>query len=380
MMTTLDRAPANQTTRLVSRSAPPEACAGLLQRWPTQWRPISSAGLLLASCLGLAGCAPPGVVEQTAASGEPGLVPSAVRLSDAYPLPLRVWPSRLQVADSVPDIVVIGLHGFNDYGNAFAPLAEGLSQHGILTYAPDQRGFGAAALPGRWHGAERLAEDLVELTDLLRRRHPDARLYLVGESMGGAVIISALARGPLPIDGVVLIAPAVWSRDSMPWYQRVGLDTLVRIAPGMRLSGRGLDIRPSDNTAMLRAMGSDPLVVKETRVDALWGVTNLMDDAMDAVGRLHGPVLVLYGERDDIIPRYAFCRMLTRLQSDPETLRLVLYRRGWHMLPRDLQGRRVRSDIAAWLRSPDAPLPSAEEAAADSVRLRAFCRTDDGAH
>ena len=319
------------------------------------------------------------MVEQSAVRLTPQLGSTSIRLSDGYRLPVRVWPIARQDAASHPEIVVIGLHGFNDYGNAFASLADSLSQHGILTYAPDQRGFGAAALPGRWHGAERLTNDLIELTELLRLRHPDARLYLVGESMGGAVIINALARGSLPVDGVVLIAPAVWSRDSMPWYQRVGLDTLVHIAPGMKLTGRGLGIQPSDNTAMLVAMGADPLVVKETRVDALWGITNLMDDAMARIDRLHGPVLLLYGENDDIIPRSAFCRALTRLQEESLTLRIVLYRRGWHMLPRDLQGRRVRSDVAAWLISPDAPLPSAEEVSASSIRMRRFCRIDDGA-
>lgn len=354
------------------------SCRELVGAWIARRGRKSASALTLACCLALTGCAPYGIVGQTSATArvQPRLDQTLVRLSDGYRLPIRIWPSAETDPDSAPDIVVIGLHGFNDYGNAFAPLAASLSQHGILTYAPDQRGFGATARAARWHGADQLANDLIEVTELLRQRHTDARLYLVGESMGGAVIISALARGPLPVDGVVLIAPAVWSRGSMPWYQRLGLDTLVRVAPGMKLSGRGLDIRPSDNNAMLRAMGADPLVVKETRVDALWGVTNLMDDAMDGLHGLRGPVLLLYGENDDIIPRSAFCRMLTGLRREPRMLRIVLYQRGWHMLPRDLQGRRVRSDIAAWLESPEAPLPSTEETDLGSARLRAFCRID----
>jgi acylglycerol lipase len=327
-----------------------------------------AAGLLLCAC------AAPRLVEPAPATLTPRLAKTYARMPDGYRLPLRVWPAR-QSAGGQPDIVVLGLHGFNDYSHAFAPLARSLAEAGIATYAVDQRGFGATALPGRWHGTEQLAADLTTLTELLRQQHPHARLYLVGESMGGAIVINALSRAALPVDGAVLIAPAVWSRDAMPWYQRLGLDTLVRIAPGMRLTGDGVRIRPSDNIDMLRAMSADPLVIKATRVDALWGVTNLMDKAMASTlaDARTGPLLLLYGEHDEIIPRGAFCRMLGRLPKEDEEIRLVLYRRGWHMLPRDLQGQRVRADVIAWLYDPRGPLPSGEESAPGSERTEAFC-------
>ncbi len=293
-------------------------------------------------------------------------------MSDGYRLPVRVWrtPER-------PRIVLLGLHGFNDYGQAFAPLAEDLARQGIASYVVDQRGFGATELPGRWHGGARLVSDLHTLVRLLRERHPGARLYVAGESMGGAVAMTAAATGRLPIDGMVLIAPAVWSREGMPWYQRLALEAAVHTLPWMTLTGKGIDIQPSDNLPMLRAMGADPLVIKATRVDALWGVTNLMDQALRAAPAMHGPVLLLYGERDQIIPRSAFCRMLARLPAD-DAPRLVLYPLGWHMLPRDLQGARVRADIATWLQDPAAPLPSGQEIRLGSPRLHAFC--PDGAH
>jgi acylglycerol lipase len=293
-------------------------------------------------------------------------------MPDGYRLPLRVWQAQATDA-AAPQRIVLGLHGFNNYGNAFAPLARSLAKAGITTYALDQRGFGATALPGRWHGSAPLIGDLRQLTGLLRQRHPQARLYLVGESMGGAVVINALASADLPVDGAVLIAPAVWSRQAMPWYQRVALDTLVRVAPGLKLTGEGVSIRPSDNIDMLRAMGRDPLVIKATRVEALWGVTNLMDAAMAAADKLHGPLLLLYGEQDEIIPRNAFCRMLKRLPEHADAIRLVLYRRGWHMLPRDLQGARVHQDVIAWLDDPQGPLPSAEESRLDAKRIGEFC-------
>lgn len=327
----------------------------------------------------------PQVIEPSGSLMSPKLTTDHALIADGYRLPLRVWsPASGGSAEGIlsgverdAPIVVIGLHGFNDYSQAFSPLAESLARSGIRTYAVDQRGFGAATPRGRWHGQERLVEDLRIVTDLLRARHPEARLVLIGESMGGAVVLAALADGPLPVDGVILIAPAVWSRDTMPWYQRLALDAMAHVAPGLRVTARGIKVYPSDNIEMLRAMSADPLVVRETRVDALWGVTNLMDLAVDGISRLSPadhPTLILYGERDQIIPRQAFCRMLEQLSRSDPRLRLILYHDGWHMLPRDLQGGRVHEDIIAWVNDPSAPLPSGEETAPGAARMRDFCQ------
>ena len=116
---------------------------------------------------------------------------------------------------------------------------------------------------------------------------------------------------------------------------------------------------------MLQAMGRDPLVIKATRIEALWGVTNLMDQAVawPAVRRTRDPqppTLILYGEHDSIIPPRAFCRFIDAVLLDAAALRFLLYADGWHMLPRDLQGARVRADIATWVQDPNTALADAE--------------------
>lgn len=293
-------------------------------------------------------------------------------MPDGYRLPIRRWGS-----DQDPGVVVLGLHGFNDYGRAFEPLAETLAATGITTYAVDQRGFGNTEQAGRWHGADRLQSDLHALTELLRERHPQARLVVIGESMGAAVALGAMARKPLDIDALVLIAPAVWSRDTMPWYQRAALAIAARTLPSLKLTGEGIRIYPSDNEPMLLAMGKDPLVIKATRVDALWGVTNLMDQAATwphtRRAAVHPPILILYGERDAIIPPRAFCRFIEPVTLD-DRMRLVLYEDGWHMLPRDLRGAQVRNDIATWVQDPQAPITSNQEVQQETQRIDRFCR------
>jgi len=331
-----------------------------------------SLPLIAAACLSLlAACASPHLQAPATESGTPHLTPRDAVMDDGYRLPLRRWGDPDRALG-----VALALHGFNDYGHAFAGLGDYLGEQGLLVYAVDQRGFGATSQRGRWAGEERLVEDLLSVVRLLRARHPELPLTLIGESMGGAVLLAAANRlGDVPHDvrGMVLIAPAVWDRESMPRLQRLLLSAATHTVPGLELTGRGLDIRPTDNDPFWRAYSRDPLVIKSTRVDALWGIANLMDSATRAVPEPGVPILLLYGEQDRVIPKRAFCRWLGQLPEDPSALRVVIYRRGWHMLTRDRQGAWVLGDIATWMHDRTAPLPSGEEAQIDGPRVRNLC-------
>lgn len=329
-------------------------------------RPFLSAALLVAV---VAGCGGPAVQDGGAASQAPRLQADTAFMADGTRLPVRYW-----TPDDEPRAVALALHGFNDYGGAFEALGSTLAEQGILTVSYDQRGFGATEARGIWPGEQRLIEDARAMLALLREAHPEQPLYIIGKSMGGGVTLAALARDPLPeVDGAVLVAPAVWARRTMPWYQRTALWVGARVAPGRKVTGRSLGIRPTDNMPMLREWGRDPLVIRETRIDAVYGLANLMDTALAASTELRVPTLILYGANDEIVPRRPTCRMLQGL-PDNGLWDLVLYPDGYHMLTRDLQGQVVIDDIAAWLLDRHGDLPSGLESTAEHQRA-AFCET-----
>jgi alpha-beta hydrolase superfamily lysophospholipase len=164
---------------------------------------------------------------------------------------------------------------------------------------------------------------------------------------------------------VILAAPAVWARQTMPFHQRAALWLGTRLFPWAQFSGRGLGILASDNIEMLRALGRDPLFIKETRTDTIYGLVNLMDAALQAGPKIESETLLLYGAKDEVVPAeptFAFWRSLPEAAAARQ--RFAYYPAGWHMLLRDLQSEVVIADIAAWIREPDAPLPSGAEAQA----------------
>ena len=136
----------------------------------------------------------------------------------------------------------------------------------------------------------------------------------------------------------------------MPYYQRIALWIGAHTLPGKQLTGEGLDIKPSDNIDMLQALGRDDLVIKATRIDVLYGISNLMDSAALASSGAHGNILLLYGKHDDIIPAEPTCQLFEILSyNGTSQLSAIIYEQGYHMLTRDLQAAVVLEDIAIWL-------------------------------
>ncbi len=291
--------------------------------------------------------------------------------SDGTRLPLRKWLPRGPVKAAI-----LALHGFNDYSNAFDLPAKVWAAQGIATYAYDQRGFGGAPGPGSWAGEGHLAVDAITAIRVLRRTFPGRPIYLLGESMGGAIAIlaatgmmSGVVAGPegMPraeADGIILSAPAVWGRATMELLPKATLFFAVRLFPETVLSGSGLGIRISDNNAVLRQMARDPLIIKGTRVDAVYGLVDLMDSALEAAPLLDVPLLLMYGAHDEVVPRRPVVEFVARLPNEPRyPRRLAYYMAGYHLLLRDLDGGMVANDVARWIAEPRAKLPSGADAA-----------------
>lgn len=317
-------------------------------------------GLVLMLAM-LWGCGPlrqaPGRVAPALSVAPAMAVGPACTLVDAagHGLPCRVWAAR-----GTPRAIIIAVHGFNDYSNAFALPGPWFAERGITTYAYDQRGFGRRPDAGRWPGGPVLVDDLAAVVATVRAAHPGVPVTLLGESMGAAVIIATMSAAKPPgVEGIVLSAPAVWGWSTLPLLPRSALWLAGHLMPWQVLAPpRGMRVQASDNIAVLRGLGRDPLVIKETRTDAVYGLTDLMEMAWQGAGGVRVPTLLLYGRRDELIPPEPVATISRRLAP---VARQALYPAGWHMLLRDLQAELVWRDIAAWTLDHGAPLPSGEE-------------------
>lgn len=321
--------------------------------FPSLPMPIRHLLLLLGAC-SLGACITPRVPLPGDEPQQPWVRESHAEMADGTMLPLRRWLPRA----GEPRAVLLALHGLNDYSAAFAELGEYSAELDYAVYAFDQRGFGATEQRGIWPGADVLAHDAWQVAELLRERYPAAPLYVVRESMGGAVLLQALAppRQRLARRGCVDSAGGL-----VP-----GPDALVS-ALAARAAGalvaRPQAVRPhprqdalGDDPETLAYLEEDPRVLRKARTDVLWGIADLMDSVTKDT-ELAIPTLILYGERDEIVPARPTCAWIESL--DPtEPWQFAVYPKGWHLLTRDLDAPTLRADLAAWLAEPGSSLPS----------------------
>lgn len=314
--------------------------------------------VMAAAMLSLTACAtefaPPGPAVVAPAETTNGFV-----MPDGFRLPYRVW-----LPSGRPQAVVLALHGMNDSRDAWEIPAPHFAEAGIAVYSPDQRGFGSTASRGYWPRSQGLVDDARVMTALLQQRYPGVPLYLMGESMGAAVLMVLATEPHAPhVAGYVLVAPAVWGRAEMNAFLRGVLWVAVHTVPGMLLENRGyVKITASDNHAALVLLSEDPLTIHKTRVDATAGLVNLMDEALASASRFRPRSLFLYGGKDDLIPKQATLATWRALPKGNATL--AYYPEHHHLILRDLGRAAVIDDVVAWMKHPSAPLPSGADQAA----------------
>lgn len=263
------------------------------------------------------------------------------KASDGAAIPYRFWRAKEARA------AVLLLHGAFDYSAAFDEIGPKLARRGFTALAFDQRGFGATASRGDWAGAERMAADAVETAEFLTGRMPQhLPLFILGESIGGAVAIHAAASRPIPrLQGLVLVAPGALAsafRQRLLGWIATASRALAGDAELVFERVSGWELTPA---AAIRLIG-DPLVMRRIRPDMLCGMADLAFASLEQAKKVTFPSLVMVGARDEIIRRSCIRQLFENLGGE----------KGWRVIPEAphlllhwRRGSKVLREAAAWI-------------------------------
>ncbi len=250
--------------------------------------------------------------------------------------------------------LVLAIHGYNDYSNAFEIPGNYFSDYNIQTIAFDLRGFGRNKEKGTWFNIDFHIYDIIFNLKKLKRDNPNNKIYLLGESMGGAIISSLISKNhQLPIEGVILVAPAIWNFSETNFWKSLPLRFFSKIFPHLKVSGKGIiKVRASDNNKMLKRLSEDKLFIHEPTLRSLQGIVDLMDESfIDFKEYLKEPIydtLILIPIRDEIVPRKPIIQIL-RENKIKKNINFSVYEDSFHMMLRDVNGDRVSNEIKNWI-------------------------------
>jgi alpha-beta hydrolase superfamily lysophospholipase len=190
-------------------------------------------------------------------------------------------------------------------------------------------------------------DDLTTVVEQAREEWASRRVILLGHSMGGLIALRLAVRASIPIDGLVVSAPAACPRDVSRLTLLVGR-ALSQVAPNTGVLRLPLN-RISRDPAVVDAYNHDPLVFR-TPIRARLGAEMLtaMDRVDAGLPGLRNPLLVMQGTADGLVDPGCGPHVYERAGSADKTLKM--YDGLWHEIFNEPERDHVLDDLATWVR------------------------------
>jgi acylglycerol lipase len=237
-------------------------------------------------------------------------------------------------------------HGYAEHSGRYAEVAAYLNEHGYAVEALDLRGHGRSS--GERVTVQSFSEfhdDVEAFLARVRQRNAGKKVFLLGHSMGGGVVVSYLVMRKPELDG------ALFSGAAMLGPRR-------QLKPGEQPRSGPLPASTiSRDPAVVAAYENDPLVYR--------GAPNPKagEASAEAFGRVQAemesitmPLLIMHGTDDLLVPYQGSETLYARAGSSDKTLKL--YEDLYHEILNEPERLQVLADIVEWL---DARTPAAVE-------------------
>jgi acylglycerol lipase len=245
--------------------------------------------------------------------------------------------------------VVVIAHGFAEHGGRYAHVAARLVAEGVAVRAADHRGHGLSE--GKRTSVVRFddyVDDLTTVVEQARQEWVSRRVILLAHSMGGLIALRLAVRASIPLDGLVVSAPAACPRDVSKPMLMLGR-ALSRLAPNTGVLRLPLN-RISRDAAVVDAYNHDPLVFR-TPIRARLGAEMLtaMERVDAGLPGLRTPLLVMQGTADGLVDPGCGPHVYERAGSADKTLKM--YDGLWHEIFNEPERDHVLDDLATWVRA-----------------------------
>jgi alpha-beta hydrolase superfamily lysophospholipase len=252
-----------------------------------------------------------------------------------------------------PTAVLLIVHGLAEHSGRYANLVNYFVTRDYAVYGFDQRGHGRSPGPrGYVARFSHFVNDLDAFLGIIRSRHQDIRIFLVGHSVGGIIATAFALDYQYKIDGLILSAPALKVGVSVSSGLIIAARLLSRLLPKVGLYVIDTSAISRDKS-VVAAYVNDPLVYRG-KIGARLG-TELMKTMQLLPRQISGislPVLIMHGTADRLSEPQGSKILYDRVSSGDKTLKL--YDGFWHEIFNEPGREQVFMDMEAWLAYPRA--------------------------
>lgn len=246
-------------------------------------------------------------------------------------VPVDLWEALEVEPESAPAIsweppdgkkpwaVLLCIHGMGLHKSAYEAFGKAMSRRGVTVFALDVRGFGSWCKLDRPKVNFELAEsDISHVAAMLKGGLPDVPIFLLGESMGGAIALQSAISCKDAV-GVISSVPAAdryngtKTKMKVAWKVIVGSkndyditkDVIEKVSHDERL----VDEWKKDREARFK-LGTDELI----KFDAF------MRNTKEKCQKLDKPVLIVQGGADPLVKPASTIELYDAIKTKDKTL------------------------------------------------------------
>jgi len=218
--------------------------------------------------------------------------------------------------------VVVVLHGIGYHSAPYKIIADALNPQGTEVYGLDARGHGLSQGRRGFVGTSvEVGADVECMIGFVQQQRPTAKIFLLGDSMGGDLAINYARRNSRELAGLVLMALAL----NLDLSQFLSLESLSLMPyfvlghrkPVINLVGRRLEESSRDPEFIARRR-LDPLAYKNVSFGYLLDVQRIVFGWRWKIApRVHVPTLLIKGGRDRVVS-HRECVAFDRLSASTD--------------------------------------------------------------
>lgn len=265
-----------------------------------------------------------------------------------------------------PKAVVLLIPGALVHSGFYALWADHLVENNYAVLGLDLRGWGQSQGFGRRGfvlNYDQYLEDLALAYSEVKQQYPILPIYIQGESFGGLVALFSQVKGDLPVNGLILNAPAVRlglriGPFRQPyWYVRSVIWSVSGLAnkfpnypawliPGFIMkNGAGFIVK---DKKIRKQVKNDPYIVHEMIPLSVFVQYNTASQTVQKnLTSIKTPLILLHGTKDSLVPVSSSEYIYKHINSDDKTLQT--YEGLNHLTLMDIGRTGVWSDIVDWL-------------------------------
>lgn len=221
--------------------------------------------------------------------------------------------------------MIVCVHGLGLHHKAYESFAQRMAREGFIVVSFDVRGFGVFT-QARGHDKldmQGCVSDLINVIKELKQDYPKIPVFLLGESMGGALALRVAAADPQCLEGLVCSVPAGNRHSEAGTKLKVAMKLISNTKKPVYI-GKTVVNQSTKDPEQRSQWVEDPNSRLRLSAQELLQFELFMRQNKEVARRIeHTPVLVFQGNQDRLVKREGTYDLFEALKTNDKTMVLL---------------------------------------------------------